>query len=83
MTHAEQDLAQAVVVTVIGSAPLVPANDVAVAIATRMDVEAASLVLCCTSSSSYLLFLSDAKSVDCLVGLRQPLRSPEFILLCK
>jgi hypothetical protein len=83
VTRAVEDLAQAVVVTVIGSAPLAPADVVAAAIATRMDVEAASLVLRRASSSSYLLFLPDAESVDRLVGLRQPLRSPEFSLLCK
>jgi hypothetical protein len=83
VTRAEQDLAQAVVVTVIGSASLAPASAVAAALATKMDVEVASLVLRRASSSSYLLFLPDAESVDRLVGLRQPLRSPEFSLLCK
>jgi hypothetical protein len=83
MTRAVEDLTQAVVVTVIGSTPLAPANDVAAAIATRMDVEAASLVLRRASSSSYLLFLPIVESVDRLVSLRQPLRSTAFSLLCK
>ena len=83
MTRAEDDLARAVVVTVIGSTPLAPANAVAAAIATRMDVEAALLVLRRASSSSYLLFLPNVESVDRLVSLPQPLRSPDFSLLCK
>ena len=70
MAHAEEDLARAVVVTVIGSTPLAPANAVVAAIATRLEVEAASLVLHRASSSTYLLFLPDAESVDRLVSLR-------------
>ena len=70
VAHAEEDLARAVVVTVIGSTPLAPTNAVAAAIATRLEVEAASLVLRRASSSTYLLFLPDAESVDRLVSLR-------------
>ena len=70
MARAEEDLVRVVVVTVIGSALLAPANAVAAAIATRMDVKAASLVLRHASLSSYLLFLLDAESVDRLVGLQ-------------
>ena len=70
VARVEEDLVRAVVVIVIGSAPLTPANAVAAAIATRMDVKAASLVLRHTSLSSYLLFLLDAESVDRLVGLQ-------------
>ncbi|XP_066390234.1 uncharacterized protein [Miscanthus floridulus] len=83
VAYAEEDLARAVVVTVIGSTPLAPANAVAAAIATRLEVEAASLVLRRASSSTYLLFLPNAESVDRLVSLRQPLHSLEFSLLCK
>jgi hypothetical protein len=80
---AEADLAHAVIVSVIGDGPLAEASVVAAAIAARLDVEANGLVLRRASASSYLLVLPDLNSVEFLIGLRQPLRSTNFSLLCK
>jgi len=82
---AEADLAEAVIVTVIGDGPLATVEDVAAVIAPRIAIEAESLVLRRASPSSYLLVLPDMALVDRLVGLQQPVRSPSFnfSLLCK
>lgn len=78
-----EDLGRALVITVIADGPLPPVEEVQTVIATRLDVEATSLVLRQASPASYLLFLPSDQLVDCLLGLRQPLRSPRFHLLCK
>jgi hypothetical protein len=70
IARAEDDLAFAVVVTVIGDEPLAEANMVAAAIAARLVVAANSLVLRRASASSYLLILPDLGSMDFLVGLQ-------------
>ena len=75
IARAEDDLAHAVIVTVIGSNPLVSADEVAVVISSRLDLDAASLVLRRASSSSYLLVFPNTALVESLLGLRQPLRS--------
>ncbi|CAO2189399.1 unnamed protein product [Urochloa humidicola] len=82
VARAEEDLSQAVIVTVIGSALAV---DVVAEIASRINVEADSLVLRSTSGSTYLLVLPNMDMVELLVGQRQPLRSAtfSFSLLCK
>lgn len=70
IARAEEDLAHAVIVMVIGDDPLADANMVLAVIAARLDVAANSLVLCHASTSSYLLFLCDLGLVEFLVGLR-------------
>jgi hypothetical protein len=57
VVRAEEDLAYAVVVSVITDGPLDPVEDVAALIAATIDVAASSLVLRRASSSSYLLVL--------------------------
>ena len=83
IARAEDDLAHAVIVTVIGDQPLAEANMVEAAIAARLDVAAGSLVLRRASASSYLLVLPNLSLVERLVGLRQPLCASNFSLLCK
>ena len=60
MARAQEDLANAVIVTVCGVEPLAPAGEVAEVLVARLGVEAGSLVLRQTSSSSYLLVLPDS-----------------------
>ena len=55
IAKAEEDLAHAVIVTVIESSPLARVDEVAAVIASRLELEAASLVLHRASASSYLL----------------------------
>jgi hypothetical protein len=83
--RAVEDLAYAVVVSVITDGPLAAVEDVAALIAATIDVAASSLVLRRASSSSYLLVLPGLPLVERLVGLRQPISSSEFnfSLLCK
>jgi hypothetical protein len=84
MARAEEDLANAVTVTVCGAEPLAPVYEVAEVLAARLGVEASSLVLRQASNSSYLLVLPDIGFVQRLLDHRQPpLRSPAFTLLCK
>jgi hypothetical protein len=83
IARAEEDLAHAVIVTVIRSNPLARADEVAAVIASRLELEAASLVLCRASASSYLLVFPNTALVESLLGLRQPLRSQGFSLLCQ
>ena len=85
VARAEEDLANAVTVSVIGNEPLAAVEEVAAVIADRIDVVASSLVLRQASSSSYLLILPDIALVERLVGLRQPISSSgfNFRLLCK
>jgi hypothetical protein len=63
--------------------PLAPAHAVAAVLSSYLNMEASSLVLHRASSSSYLLMLPDMSSVNRLVDLQQPLRSPSFSLHCK
>jgi hypothetical protein len=58
MTRAEDDLANAVVISVISDRPAVDPQEIAALIAPRLDVETASLVLRQVSPSSFLLVLS-------------------------
>lgn len=67
--RAKEDLARAVIMSVIGDEPLTAMEDVVAVIVPRIAVEADSLVLCCASPSSYLLVLPDMALVDHLVGL--------------
>lgn len=85
VARAVEDLANAVVVSVISDGPLAAVEEVAALIAARIDVVASSLVLRQASSSSYLLVLPDLTLVERLVGLRQPICSSgySFSLLCK
>ena len=85
VSRAVEDLAYAVVVSVIGDGPLAAVEEVAAVIASRIEVVASSLVLRHASSSSYLLVLPELAMVERLVGLQQPISSPgvNFRLLCK
>ena len=85
VASAEEDLARAVIVSVIGDEPLAAVEEVASVIASRIEVDAGSLVLRRASSSSYLLVLPDMALVNRLVELQQPVRSSSFTfsLLCK
>ena len=85
VARAEEDLANAVTVSVIGNEPLAAVEEVAAVIMDRIDVVASSLVLRQASSSSYLLILPDIALVERLVGLWQPISSSgfNFRLLCK
>ena len=70
MARAEEDLARAVMVNVISDDLLAVVEKVAAVIASRIDVDANSLVLHKAMSSSYLLVLPELALVDRLVGLR-------------
>lgn len=85
VARAEEDLANAVVVSVINDGPLAAVEEVAEVIAARIEVVVSSLVLRRASSSSYLLVLPDLALVERLVGLQQSIRSSgfSFSLLCK
>lgn len=85
VAKAEEDLANAVVVSVISDGPLAAVEEVAALVAARIDVVASSLVLRRASPSSYLLVLPSLTLVERLVGLRQPISSSgfNFSLLCK
>jgi hypothetical protein len=80
MARAEEDLANAVTVTVCGAEPLAPVYEVVEVLAARLGVEASSLVLRQASNSSYLLVLPDIGFVQRLLDHRQPpLRSPSCV----
>ncbi|XP_066398372.1 uncharacterized protein [Miscanthus floridulus] len=84
VARAEEDLARAVLVSVIGDEPLAAVEVVAAVIAARIDMVASSLVLRRSSPSSYQLVLPDLALVERLVGLQQPCLSGfNFSLLCK
>jgi hypothetical protein len=80
IARAEEDLEHVVIVSVIGTVPVHAIVDV---LATKLEVEASSLVLRRTSPSSYLLLLPDVSSMNRLLSHQQPLRSSDFSLLCK
>jgi hypothetical protein len=81
----EEDLANAVMVSVISDVPLVSAGEVAAVLAAMIDVAASSLVLRRASPSSFLLVLPDLVLVERLIGIQQPVRSlgGGLSLLCK
>jgi hypothetical protein len=72
MTTAEQDLLKAVVITVISDRSTVSAEEIAILIAPRLDVEVSSLVLRQISLTSFLLILPREELVPSLTE-RRPL----------
>jgi hypothetical protein len=85
LASGEEDLANAIMVSVISDVPLVSAGEVAAVIAAMIDVAASSLVLRRASPSSFLLVLPDLVLVERLIGIQQPVRSlgGGLSLLCK
>jgi hypothetical protein len=83
MTRAEDDLANAVVVSVISDRPAVDPQEIAALIAPRLDVETASLVLRQVSPSSFLLVLPSQEMIPALTEQRPLLRTTSFSIACK
>jgi hypothetical protein len=83
MTSVEEDLLKAVVVTVINNRSTVSADEIAMLIAPRLEVEIPSLVLRQLSSSSFLLFLPRVEMVLSLTEQCPLLQAATFSIACK
>jgi hypothetical protein len=83
MTRAEDDLANAVVVSVISDRPAVDPQEIAALVVPRLDVEPASLVLRQVSPSSFLLVLSSQEMIPTLTERRPLLRATSFSIAYK
>jgi hypothetical protein len=83
MTRAEDDLLNAVVVTVISDRQMVVEGEVVKLIAPRLEVKAAALVLRRLSSSSFLIILPHMEMVVILRDRRSVLQAACFFVTCK
>jgi hypothetical protein len=83
MTRAEEDLRQAVVVSVITDKPSVPTDEIAALIAPWLEMEATSLVLRQVVPLVFLLVLCLMEMVAPLVDRRPLLRAATFSIACK
>jgi hypothetical protein len=83
MIRAEEDLRQAVMVTIISDRPAVLAKEVAALIATWLEVEPVSTILQQVARLMFLLMLPSIKLVVHLVDRRPLLRAATFLVACK
>jgi hypothetical protein len=83
LTRAEEDLTNAVVITVISDRSDVTTTDVVALIVPQLDVEVASLALRCSSPSSFFLVLPNVEMVTTVVERRPLLRVASFSIACK
>jgi hypothetical protein len=83
MIRAEEDLRQAVMVTVISDRPVVLAKEVVTLIATWLEVEPVSMIHQQAVGLMFLLTLPNIKLVVPLVDRRPLLRVVTFSVACK
>jgi hypothetical protein len=83
MIRAEEDLRQAVMVTIISDRPVVLAKEVVALITTWLEVEPASTILQQAARLMFLLTLPSIKLGVHLVDRRPLLRAATFLVACK
>jgi hypothetical protein len=83
MIRADEDLRQAVMVTIISERPVVLVKEVVALIVTWLEVEPATMILQQAARLMFLLTLPSIKLVVPLIDRRPLLRAATFSVACK